>query len=226
MRIYVSLVENVFNLLLEEQVEGILRFGLFVKKESVIFIHGYIVDCIGSTFRVYDNAVSFVLDSICNVVQKAFLTIKVNLELWHETDVGISGCSYSINCQKSRKATWNFDQDDRVIVGGSQSIPFVNKLLSFLNSWLKTKTVVKVSNILVDSFKTDTESNVEFSVFDLFVKLSCIFYGDVSTNEVQMIDSSSLQRVNNLLGSAFGSRQAEITTSFMMNSFHHIGSQI
>ena len=115
---------------------------------------------------------------------------------------------------------------DWIIVRGSQGIPLVNEVLCLLYSRFKAETVVKVGNIFVDSLEADTEGNMELSALDLFVKLPCILDGDVTTNQIQLIDSSLLKRVDDLLSSTLGSSQAKVAPSLMVNPFNCTRSEI
>jgi hypothetical protein len=98
--------------------------------------------------------------------------------------------------------------------------------LCLLNSRFKAETVVKVGNIFVDSLQADTKGNMELSALDLFVKLPCILDGDVTTNQIQLIDSSLLKRVDHLLSSALGSSQPKEAPSLMVNPFNCTRSEI
>lgn len=79
-----------------------------------------------------------------------------------------------------------------VVVGFAERVALFDEAPCFLDCWLEAITSIKISYIFIDCLEIDTKSNVELSLFDLSIDHFCIFDCIVTSDQVELIYSSSL----------------------------------
>lgn len=67
----------------------------------MMFVLGDVTKRIGSTFRVDNNAVTFSLNPIFDILEQPLFSIELNLKLRNQANIYVSGSSHCVHSQKS-----------------------------------------------------------------------------------------------------------------------------
>lgn len=124
------------------------------------------------------------------------------------------------------RAECNKKLTDCIVVWFWWNICHFDESLSFFNSWLKAETCVKDSDVLVDSFKQDTDSDSEFSSFNFFVNHGCWLECTAGTDQVNLVDVSFKQGINDFLDMEFSFFKPQEASPVMMDGLDHWGLQL
>lgn len=98
--------------------------------------------------------------------------------------------------------------------------------MGLFDGTLKSEAVIEIGDVFVDSLEDDTHCDVELSLFNLSVDLSAILNGVVTSDQVQLVDSPHLHRVDHFFDVAGGVAQTEVAATHMVDSAHQLGGEV
>ncbi len=98
--------------------------------------------------------------------------------------------------------------------------------MDLFDGTLKSEAVIEIGDVFVDSFEDDTHCDVELSLFNLSVDLSAILNGVVTSDQVQLVDSPHLHRVDHFFDVAGGVAETEVAATHMVDGAHQLGGEV